>query len=116
MRRALLLVCAVGCGDKEPVDSALAEFCADAPVVTWDNFGAGFILQECQPCHASTTANRQDAPENVTFDTVDQTWAWADRVLARAASEPATMPPQGGVDEDDRVLLEVWLLCAAEGT
>lgn len=111
----ITLLWLIACGDKDPVDSDPG-LCADAPVVTWDNFGAGFITQECQPCHASTAANRQDAPADVTFDTREQAWAWADRILARAATDPATMPPEGGVEADDRLLLQVWLLCAEEGT
>ncbi|MEQ1503657.1 MAG: hypothetical protein ABMB14_15570, partial [Myxococcota bacterium] len=71
--------------------------CADAPITTWDNFGAGFVTQHCDTCHASTTPNRHDAPVDVTFDDEDQVWAWADRILARAAGDEATMPPQGGV-------------------
>ncbi len=108
----------LGCqGDTEPTDmgdTATPDelFCADAPLpTTWDNFGRSFVTQHCQPCHASTSLDRQYAPAEVTFDTEEQSWAWADRILARAAADDATMPPQGGVEEDDRYLLEVWLTC-----
>jgi uncharacterized membrane protein len=114
--RALVLfgVVAAGCtgeGASEP-DTDGPAICADAPVVTWDNFGAGFMTQHCQACHASTAPDRHGAPAEVVFDTEEDAWAWADRVLARAIGEgEATMPPQGGVSEDDRYLLEVWLTC-----
>ena len=95
----------------EPAEPTGPEICLDAPVTTWDNFGAGFVTQHCSACHASTTPDRHDAPADVTFDTEEQAWQWAERILARAASETPTMPPQGGVSEDDRYLLEVWLNC-----
>jgi uncharacterized membrane protein len=106
----LLLACS---GQKESVlDSGL---CAAAPVETWANFGEAFVTQSCQSCHSSTQSNRQGAPEEVTFDTADQVWALSDRVLARAAAEPPTMPPQGGTSEEDRERLRIWLSCGTPG-
>ncbi len=35
----------------------------------------------------------------------------ADRILARTLADENTMPPQGGVTEDDMVKLEYWLVC-----
>ncbi len=102
---ALLL----GCGNPADTD-ALVE-CDDAPVVTWDNFGAGFVLENCQPCHASSAADRHDAPEDVIFDSEADVALWAQEILERAASEDPTMPPQGGVEEDDRIRLATWLTC-----
>ena len=98
-------------GDLSSQTSDLPEICVDAPVVTWANFGRGFVTQHCQACHASTAADRHDAPEEITFDTEEQVWALADRILARTLGEAATMPPQGGVSDDDLYLLEVWLTC-----
>lgn len=108
----LMLACAgTGTGD-----SVVRDACADTPVVTWNNFGASFVLHNCQGCHASTAADRHDAPESVTFDTVEEVWAQADRVLATAASAEPSMPPRGGVTDDDRQRLEWWLTCAEPGT
>lgn len=110
-----------GCGkgtatsDDTAVDTAAA-FCRYAPTLTWNNFGEGFLVHNCQGCHASTTADRHDAPDEVFFDTVDQAWEWSDRILARAAGDPPTMPPEGGVSEDDMVKLAWWLRCAEPGT
>lgn len=113
----LLLAC-VGYGGGD--DSG---FCADAPIVTWETFGAGFVRENCQTCHASTSLERHGAPEAVTFDTVDQVWAYRDRILARVIEAlddgdtgTGPMPPMGGTSDDDRYLLEVWLTCGAEGT
>ena len=85
--------------------------CADAAITTWETFGAGFVTQHCQPCHASTTNERQGAPDTVTFDTEEEVLAQADRILARATGDDPDMPPEGGVGADDRYLLEVWLSC-----
>lgn len=114
------LVFAGGCpaDEGDPVgveDTAVAtdlpEICVDAPVATYANFGRGFLTQHCEVCHAATANDRHDAPETATFDTEEEVWAMADRILARAAGDAPTMPPQGGVSDDDRFLLEVWLTC-----
>lgn len=113
----LLLSIAIGCeGDEQKpgetgTSSDLPEICVDAPVVTYANFGAGFVTQHCQACHASTTPDRHDAPEAVTFDDEASVMQWADRIVARCLGEDASMPPQGGVSDDDLYLLEVWLTC-----
>lgn len=91
----------------EPLDP----LCVDAPVVTWDSWGQGFLGANCQSCHASTTSDRHGAPEEITFDERDSALAVADRILARSAGTEPTMPPSGGVSEDDRYKLEVWLTC-----
>lgn len=100
----------MGCGEKEADDTAVG-FCADAPLVTYESFGAGFFTQECESCHASTSPNRLGAPESVTFDTEEEILALKDRVLERATGDSATMPPQGGVPDEDREKLEFWLRC-----
>lgn len=112
--RALLiaaLVVTMGCVEGDPATDD-AVFCADAPVTTWDNFGAGFITENCRSCHMSSSEDRQDAPEGVDFDSHEETVAFKDRILARATGAEATMPPGGGTDGDDRYLAEVWLRCA----
>lgn len=91
--------------------SSLPEICVDAPVSTYANFGRGFLTQHCNTCHAASSLDRHAAPPTVTFDTEEEAWAWADRILERAAGAEPSMPPQGGVSEDDRYLLEVWLTC-----
>lgn len=110
----LLLACTGGAADSG-LTVPTGE-CAEVPVVTYANFGEGFILHHCQGCHASTTQDRYGAPEAVAFDTVEQVWAFQERILERAASEPPTMPPAASTTEDDRTRLRWWLLCAEEGT
>lgn len=85
--------------------------CEEAPVVTWNNFGQAFVTEHCQTCHASSAPDRYDAPEGVTFDSVEDLQAVADAVLARATGPEADMPPLGGPSEEERYLLETWLVC-----
>ncbi len=86
------------------------EFCQDQPVVTYDNHGKGFMIENCQACHASTAPNRYGAPDAVTFDNEAECWDWRDRILIRTI-DIEDMPPQGGVEADDRLLTEIWLRC-----
>ena len=95
----------------DPADEAFP--CEDSPVVTWNSFGESFVTQHCQACHASTSANRNGAPESVSFDDLDSALSHADRILAVATGATPIMPPEGGVDSDDRLLLETWLRCYA---
>lgn len=113
-RSHLLLLCGLSaaCAEKG-IDSARVDtgLCSDAPVIMWANFGEGFLKANCQSCHASTASDRSGAPEDVIFDTKADAVAQADRILARATGEDPTMPPQGGVTEQDREKLEIWLRC-----
>ena len=86
-------------------------FCESAPIATWQTFGKGFLVQDCQPCHGSLVDERYGAPDAVVFDTEADASQHADRILAVATGEDPTMPPEGGVSEDDRYYLEVWLRC-----
>lgn len=97
--------------DTDTGDAVEVDICEDAPVATWENFGQGFMTENCQSCHASTASNRRGAPIGATFDDLESTLVWTDRILARATGDNISMPPQGGVGEDDRYLLEVWLTC-----
>ena len=112
----LLSACRFVGGDDSAEDLDTADICTDAPTVTWNNFGHGFVLENCQGCHASTTPDRYEAPEDVFFDTVEDVWMWSDRILVRATGDDPSMPPSGGVGDDDRTKLEWWLTCATSGT
>jgi uncharacterized membrane protein len=117
-RLTWLLVFDFGCDRKQTtVETAVVSECdSGIPALTWDNFGQGFLLENCQSCHAGSAQNRHDAPEKVTFDNKAQAWYWAERILARALGDEADMPPAGGVSEDDKQRLEWWLTCAEVGT
>ncbi len=85
--------------------------CRDAPFETYETFGRGFLATWCAGCHAATSLERFGAPVDVTFDTRAEAVAWGDRILARAAVDPATMPPAGGSSLLDRERLRIWLTC-----
>ena len=113
MRRNLAVMLLVACGEPEPTppeESEPAPLCETGLDVTWDGWAAGFMLSQCQPCHASETPNRYGAPVSVTFDTLEdcraQGGAIEDAVLTRAS-----MPPAGGITDDERALLARWLDC-----
>jgi len=94
--------------------TAPLDWCDRAPIVTWDNFGAGFLVENCQPCHASASLARHDAPEDIAFDTLDDARALRQRILVVATGDEPEMPPAGGVSVADRALLEVWLRCGLD--
>jgi uncharacterized membrane protein len=100
----LLLACAAA-------ESAVDPMCVDSPVVTWEGWAHGFVTTWCLGCHsAQNTDWRFDAPEGVNFDTEADTYAWADRIRVRVLDEQ-TMPVAGGLSDDDRVLLDLYLSC-----
>jgi len=102
--------------DSAPTPTTATDPCEGVPALSWESFGHGFLLSHCDGCHAAEAPNRYDAPEDVVFDTPEQAWAWAERILARAAADPPSMPPNGGVSEDDRTRLSWWLTCGVPGT
>jgi uncharacterized membrane protein len=115
----LLFACHGSGGDSAPESGATpTNSCTGAPIVTWDNFGAGFLNESCDSCHASTVtgAARNNAPEAVSFDTKEEAWSWADDILLMATGDTPEMPPEGGPSEDDRVRLFWWLGCGEKGT
>ena len=124
---ALALSALLGCASPEAVDTdvevpdsadteAPDPFCEGVPVVDWDNFGHGFLIESCQGCHARTAPERFGAPQDVFFDTVQDAWARADDILDTVTGEDPTMPPRGGVTEDDRTRLLWWLRCGTPGS
>ena len=115
--RLFLMISLLGCtGSTESVDSGSRDTCDTAPPVNYANFGEGFLTENCQGCHASTAPNRYEAPESVVFDTVDDAWAWRDRILYRVLEDANPMPPAGGANADDMQRLEWWFECSEEGT
>lgn len=98
---SLLLSCAS--------DSSDTGLC-DQPTVTWQSFGQSFLITHCQGCHASTSPQRYGAPEGISFDTREQAAALQSSI-ERTVLEQVSMPPAGGLNDDERALLEQWLAC-----
>ncbi len=93
--------------------------CAGAPAadsgcataVTWDNFADGFFASYCRSCHSATATERHGAPPGLDLDAEGEVRA-LEGAVRRTVLEAASMPPGGGVVDDDRALLEQWLDCA----
>ncbi len=123
-RELLIATALVACGTEyEPVESSTTPVvpidvdpdACETSYLTYDNFGEPFVLDWCRGCHSSSipAGMRQKAPLAINFDTLADVQNRRDRVLARAASLTATMPPAGGPTEEERQLLAEWLACGA---
>ncbi len=88
--------------------------CEDAPTVTWETFGQGLLVEDCQPCHASTAPDRHGAPDEVIFDTHADAIRWRDDILRVATGDTPSMPPALDLGEASRVRLALWLTCYEE--
>lgn len=99
--------------------------CPPDNTLTWRSFGAGFLLTWCTGCHSShlPATARQDAPEDVNFDTHALFKPRERLVYERAVLEahafvqdPNTgspMPPAGVPPEADRQRLAQWIACGS---
>jgi len=102
----------LACGDKntDTASTSVPEWCADEIDVNYENFGEGFLLTHCQGCHSSSAPNRFGAPESVIFDTSDEVDVWRDSIY-RVIFTDESMPPAGGITDDELTLVEIWLGC-----
>ena len=117
---ALVLVAACGTDmrpeelGEEPstVEPVPADKC-ETSYLSYDNFGAPFVISWCRGCHSSAIpqGQRQKAPMTVNFDTLDDVRNWSERIETRAASATPDMPPAGGPTEAERALLREWIEC-----
>jgi uncharacterized membrane protein len=79
--------------------------------LTYANFGADFLAEHCNTCHAT---GADGAPAAYRFDSPEQVRDLADRIFIRAAGPNVTMPP--GPDDppgEQREQLAEWLACGA---
>lgn len=98
-----------------------AELCAEN-MLTWENFGAAFMLSWCTGCHNSQlpTDQRAGAPCSVNLDSHAGALPLAANIKLRAVDwqmyEGITpMPPAAIVPEDELALLREWIDCGAPG-
>ena len=113
------LMVLVACGEGSPLDTgptpAASARCDDVPVLTWENFGQGFLLENCQSCHAENALFRETSsdppPESIHFGDKATALGLADAILSSATGEAPRMPPRGGISEEDREKLDIWLQC-----
>lgn len=105
----LLLACGRGEGDRR-FDGGDAEGCG-----SWETVGLPVLLGACTSCHAAGLVGeaRHGAPEGLDLDSLAGARAWAEAVTA--AVEAGSMPPGGGLSEEDAARLIAWLGCGAPG-
>lgn len=116
MRAALVVVVAAvlaACGPDDGGPDPTTTGCADAPLQTYETFGKGFLRAHCQGCHGGAVVDRQGAPEDVVFDEHAVVVELAPYILQAAGGDEPTMPPAGGVPDDDRERLRLWIECFA---
>ena len=79
--------------------------------LTYENFGAGFLADNCNRCHSE---GKSGAPRKFRFDTLDEVRSHDERIFIRAAGPNVTMPP-GPEDPpaESRDQLAEWLACGA---
>jgi uncharacterized membrane protein len=109
--RSALLAFLVGCSGGSDTATPAVGACDDVPRLSWESHGQAIITEYCQPCHASGSELRNGAPENVTFDSYEETLAWRDRILATATVSEPTMPPNLDLSAIDAENLQIWLTC-----
>ncbi len=122
--RSLALVLALaGCGTEPmPSDDAGDDSmhpepdACDSSYLSYDNFGAPFVINWCRGCHSSAVPvnMRQKAPVDANFDDLADIRTWADRMKSHATGAMPNMPPAGGPTAEERALLAEWLACGAK--
>ena len=113
------LLALVACGGGSPLDTGPTPEapgrCDDVPVLTWENFGQGFLLENCQSCHAENALFRDTSsdppPAAIHFGDKATALGLADAILSSATGDAPRMPPRGGVSDEDREKLDIWLQC-----
>ena len=78
----------------------------------YENFGAGFMTEHCQGCHAHSAGDREGAPQEVSFDDVSSILEHRDIIIDEIKEE--TMPPAGGISIEERDAALEWLNCMEE--
>ena len=82
--------------------------------LTYDSFGRGFFIAQCNSCHSAEAGGRDGAPASYRFDTLDDVRLHKDRIFVRAAATNTSMPiGPNDPSSDDRDRLAEWLACGA---
>ena len=103
----MIVVLFLSCATPESVQfDTQSDFCS---AVQYHNFGASFMVQNCLGCHHPESTNRQGAPEDVALERLENIIEYKERIQIRI--EDQSMPPQGGLKEEDRNMAIQWLDC-----
>ena len=102
----MMLLWILACGPKSDVQEG------DCSPFYYENFGAGFVTENCQGCHAQSADDREGAPQEVSFDDISSILDHRDLIIYEIEEE--TMPPAGGIPTEDRDAALEWLNCMEE--
>ena len=111
---------ACGSDSEEESEGPTGSVCpTEGTDLTYENFAQGFFEDYCLSCHSSSVTgnDRNDAPEDVNFDTLAGILAEADEIDSLAAAGPDStnkeMPDGGGAkpSDNERRQLGEWLAC-----
>ena len=101
----LLLSCATALDTGEEYSD-----CTQVSLRTWENWGEGFFQTWCQSCHSRTTPQRNGAPENLNFDTLNDIVEWQEEIRD-SVIDNARMPKGGGIPADVVVDFTEYMDC-----
>lgn len=102
----MILFWILACGTEEvPTGAECSPF-------YYENFGAGFLTEHCQGCHAGDAFDREGAPQHVSFDDVSSILEHRETIIYEIEEE--TMPPAGGIELEEREAAIEWLRCMEE--
>ena len=77
-----------------------------------ENFGAGFVTENCRGCHAKEASDREGASHDIYFDQEADIRSHLVKVIAELEAD--SMPPAGGVEDAQRSAALEWLYCMEE--
>ena len=83
--------------------------------VTYTNFGESFFSNHCLECHdsAKSGSDRNDAPDDVNFNSLEMVEMHSSRVRARAGTGSSMPPSSAGStpSQSERDMLAEWIEC-----
>ncbi|MBL0220708.1 MAG: hypothetical protein IPQ07_43425 [Myxococcales bacterium] len=111
-RNALFALVLAACGNDAAPENAST---CTTSTLTYQNFGAPFVLDWCRGCHSSALPDgmRQSAPLGVDFDDLDHLRAWSAEIETRVTGDQPSMPPAAGPSPEERAMLAEWIRCGA---
>lgn len=99
-----------------PIPSPTFLNCPKGTLISYENFGSGFMSQYCLSCHSERKTNlaRAGAPAEVNFDRLKDIQIFRANVLARTRiGQAKPMPPNREIPKEQVLILVEWLDCGA---
>lgn len=101
----MIVLWMLGCG----AQTSIEEECSP---LYYENFGAGFMTEYCQGCHAQGAIDREGAPVDIYFDAFADVLMHKETIIDELQEEQ--MPPAGGIPLEERDAAIEWLKCLEE--